>query len=62
LESLTFEEFLTLTQGWLKSGRMLWYVTGNIDKQPSIQMVENAKRVFQFRAAEKDDLSDIRCI
>ena len=41
---------------------MLWYVTGNLGKEVSIAMVENARKVFSLIPANKEDLVDIRCV
>jgi secreted Zn-dependent insulinase-like peptidase len=62
LEKLTFEEFVSMASHWLKSGKLLWYVTGNLDKQSAIQMVEKARKVFSFGHVDKDDLADVRCV
>jgi len=32
LESFTYEQFKQMQAQWLKTGRMLWYVYGNIEK------------------------------
>lgn len=62
LDKLTFEEFVVMASHWLKSGRLLWYVTGNLDKNAAIQTVEKARKAFSLIPADKDDLADIRCV
>jgi len=59
---MTFEDFVKQEQTWLKSGRMLWYVTGNISKDASKAMVEKARSLFSLIPADKDDLADVRCV
>lgn len=40
LEKFTFEDFVVQSKEWLKSGRFVWYITGNISKDSAISTVE----------------------
>jgi secreted Zn-dependent insulinase-like peptidase len=62
LEGFTFEEFLDINAGWMKSGRLLWFVSGNMSKETAISLAEKTRKVFNLRPTEKEDLVDIRCI
>ena len=59
---MTFEEFVEIGKDWLKSGRLLWYVTGNISKENALSLVEKARAAFKLRPTDKEDLVDIRCV
>ena len=62
LENYTFEEFVHESQEWLKSGRTLWYVSGNIAKEQAVHMTERAREILALKPVDKEDLVDIRCI
>ncbi len=62
LEKFTFEDFVSMASHWLKSGKLLWFVTGNLDKQSAILMVEKARTVLSLANVDKDDLADVRCV
>jgi len=62
LEPFTYEQFKEMQAAWLKTGRMLWYVYGNIDKKTSIETVEQARALLKITGVPRDSLADIRCI
>ena len=62
LENYTFEEFVHESQEWLKSGRTLWYVSGNIAKEEALYLAERVTEILALEPVEKEDLADIRCI
>ena len=39
LQQFTFSKFQNLMKTWFKNGRMVWYVSGNISKEESLEMV-----------------------
>lgn len=47
---------------WLTTGRMLWYVNGNIPKDKAIQTVKQSMQVLNLQVVERDSLCDIRCL
>jgi hypothetical protein len=36
LEKFTFEDFVRMAGDWLKSGRLVWFVHGNIGKEAAL--------------------------
>jgi len=53
---------VNVSRDWLKSGRTLWFVNGNISKDSSIQLVEKAREILVLRPVDKEDLVDVRCV
>jgi len=62
LETFTYEQFKEMQAQWLKTGRMLWYVYGNIEKKSAIDTVEQARKILKIDGVARDSLTDIRCI
>ena len=62
LEAFTFEDFCRMSVDWLKTGRSVWFVHGNLDKSQAISLVEKSRSLLQLRPVHKDDLVDVRCI
>jgi secreted Zn-dependent insulinase-like peptidase len=62
LESLSFEEFTRVASDWLKSGRFVWFVHGNLTPEQASNMVEKAREIFNIRSVDKEDLVDVRCV
>lgn len=46
----------------MRSGRLLWFVNGNIGKDNAIEVVEKGRGVFNLQPTEKEDLSEVRTI
>ena len=47
---------------WLRTGRMLWYVYGNISKETAINTVEQGRKILNITNVPRDSLCDIRCM
>jgi len=47
---------------WLKSGRSLWYVTGNISPSEAEKIVEGAREAFGLQTVKLEDLADVRVV
>ena len=62
LESFTFEEFVRVSKEWLKTGRFVWFVHGNIDKDVAVSLVERARETLKLKPVGREDLADVRCI
>ena len=62
LEELTFEEFARISQDWLRSGRLVWFVNGNITKESAVEVVEKGRHVFNLKAVDKEDLCEVRVL
>lgn len=62
LESYTYEDFERQHAEWLKSGRQLWYVTGNYGHEEAIQLVEKARTHFNLSSVKIEELADVRTI
>jgi predicted Zn-dependent peptidase len=45
---LKFEDFLRVYEDWLKSGRLVFFVHGNISKEAGIEIVERARKTFNL--------------
>ena len=62
LESFTFEEFVRVSKEWFKTGRFVWFVHGNIDKDVAVSLVERARETLNLKPVGREDLADVRCI
>jgi len=62
LETFSHEDLINLSREFLRSGRTLWLVNGNISKESSIQLVEKAREILSIRPVDKEDLLDVRCV
>ena len=62
LEDMTFEEFVNIGRDWMRTGRMVWFINGNIAKDVSIQIVERAREAFNLKPVEKEDLCEVRAV
>ena len=62
LETFDYEKFKEMQADWLKHGRMMWYATGNISKETSIQIVEEAISLLDLQPVAKEDLKDIKVV
>ena len=59
-EDLTYEEFKQMQQNWLVSGRMVWFVYGNIQKDKVISTIDSAKAILNLKPVTRESLVDIR--
>lgn len=48
LESFTFEEFVNMSNNWLKSGRLVWYVSGNFKSESAINIAEEVRKTLNL--------------
>jgi len=62
LEAYTFAEFQEQHNKWLVSGRQLWYVTGNYEKEAAVELVEKTRSQFKLNETKMEDLVDVRAI
>lgn len=62
LETFVFEDFTELLGQWLKSGRQVWYISGNLDADASIKIVENARDTLALESVKIENLIDVRII
>jgi len=62
LETFTFEDFKRMNEKWLQSGRMVFFVHGNFNKQETIAFVDEARQILNLKPVSKDSLSSVRCI
>jgi len=46
----------------MKTGRMLWFVFGNISPETSIEIVEEARKILSFEPASKEELAPARVV
>ena len=62
LESFTYQEFKEMQAMWLKNGRMVWYIHGNIHKDAAKSIVELAIQELNLNSVPKDSLTEVRTI
>ena len=62
LEQFAFEDFQRMHQEWLINGRQTWLVSGNMDHQESIDMVEEVSQVLSLKHLKIEDLADVRAL
>ena len=46
----------------MKSGRGVWFVSGNYSQDQAIELVESARQQFNLESIKIEDLPDIRAI
>ena len=56
LEDYTYEVFMEQCQRILKSGRCVWYVSGNYGHSQAIDLVEQARALFNFKTVKIEDI------
>jgi hypothetical protein len=49
-------------QEWLKTGRFLWFLYGNISQKVAVNIVTEARQLLDIKSAPKEDLSDCRVV
>ena len=47
---------------WLKSGRLVWFVNGNFDKQVACETAESGNKILNLKPVARQDLHDIRAV
>jgi secreted Zn-dependent insulinase-like peptidase len=62
LEKFTIENFNQLHKDWLKSGRCVWYICGNISSEKCIEMVEEARKKFELATIKIEELPELRAV
>ena len=62
LEGFTYERFKIMSAQWLRHGRMLWYVYGNVSKDQAKLIVDGAVQSIGLQPMSKDDLCDVRVV
>ena len=62
LENFNFDHFSSLLPNWLKTGRMIWFIYGNIDQQVAIDISNQACDILNLKPVEKHSLTDCRCV
>lgn len=56
LKDFTFEEFTQMKSQWMKSGRLVWSLFGNIDNKTAIKIVDECRGYLNIKATAKTDL------
>jgi len=62
LDTFDYDTFKSMQAEWLKRGRMLWFSYGNLTKDQSKQIVEQAVELTGLQTIPKDELPDVRLI
>lgn len=62
LETFEFDEFVELSKQWFTTGRFVWLVHGNFEKQKSVEMIQKINQIISISPIAKEDLSDVRCV
>ena len=62
LETFDYERFKEMQADWLKHGRMMWYATGNISKETSTQIVEEAISLLDLQPVAKEELKNVKVV
>jgi hypothetical protein len=47
---------------WLKTGRIVWFVYGNIHKDAAIKLVENCRSQLPIQSVARHELQDYRVV
>jgi len=57
---MSFTDFNTMRQQWLKSGRMVWFIYGNMNKNSASKIFDNANATMKLQPVDKQTLPDYR--
>ena len=60
LENFKFDDFKTDLDKWLKTGRQVWYISGNLSEEDATLIVEEAKQTLNLEQIKISDLPDQR--
>jgi secreted Zn-dependent insulinase-like peptidase len=62
LKDFTYEDFKYQLGRWLKNGRAMWFIYGNLSEEASIEIVEDARTKINLNAVAKEQLRAVRHI
>ena len=62
LEDFDYDAFKAMQSQWLKTGRMIWYSYGNLTKEQSKEIVDQAVSLMALQSVPKDSLPAVRII
>jgi len=62
LEKLTYQEFMGQLNQFFKSGKFIWFFSGNIQHEVVISTVEKVRGKFNMKNVEIADLVEVRPI
>jgi insulysin len=60
LETFDYSKFKDYIKDWLKNGRFLWYINGNISEESALKIVDSATSKFGLKELAIEDTTDIR--
>jgi len=60
LETFTYAKFQDYLKVWLKNGRFLWYINGNISEESALKIVDSATVKFGLNELAIEDTADLR--
>lgn len=61
LDKLSFDKFVKMSNEFLKTGRFLWFVNGNISKDEVVELCESAVSTLDVSGVGRSDLTPARC-
>lgn len=61
-EEMTYEDFKQMQAQWLNSGRMVWFVYGNVPKDKAVATIDQAKNILKLTPVNRESLVDIRTL
>lgn len=61
-EEMTYEDFKQMQAQWLNSGRMVWFVYGNVSKDKAVATIDQAKNILKLTPVNRESLVDIRTL
>jgi secreted Zn-dependent insulinase-like peptidase len=61
-EKITYEEFIGQRDLWLKKGRLVWFVLGNISSKNALKLATDSNALFNLKTEAKEDLPDYRIL
>ena len=61
-ENLRFEDFLNFKSQWLKTGRLIWFVYGNISAQTTLQMACSCNNQISLTPESRKNLQEYRIL
>ena len=62
LERLTFDQFKSTQQQWLRNISILWLIQGHLTENDALKIVDLAENSIEFNRINESDVSLNRCV
>lgn len=62
LEPFEYVDFQEFHKDWLKSGKCIWFISGNLTSEQAVSLVESAMQQLNLAPLAEEDITDSRII